>query len=63
MASLSEDTNEFGLESVVRGHHVYKCLWAPHISKQLMLQHEEGNPSDSRAVAVMKNDAVIGHLP
>ena len=63
MASLSEDTNEFSLESVVRGHHVYKCLWTPHIGEQLTLQHEENDPSDSRAVVVTKNDAVIGHFP
>ena len=39
MASLSKDTNEFTLESVVCGHHVYKCLWTPHIGDQLTLHH------------------------
>ena len=61
IASLSEGTNEFSLESAVYGHHVYKCFWTPCIAEQLMLQQEVYNSSYSRAVT--KNDAVIGHLP
>ena len=61
MASLSDDTSTFNLESVVRGHHVYKRVGTPCVGEQLMVQHEEDNPSDWRAVAVIKND--VGHLP
>ena len=31
MASLSAGTDEFRLESVFRGHHIYKRIWTSHI--------------------------------
>ena len=54
MASLSQDTNEFSLEKIVHNTmHLYTSARG--------LQHEEDNPSDSKAVAVTRNNAVIGH--
>ena len=50
------------LESVVRGHHVYKCIWTPHVGEQLRLKHEENNENDRRAVAVLKDSIVVGHF-
>ena len=64
MASLgASDASTFSLESVVRGHHVYKRVWTPFIGEQLTLKHEEDNANDWRAVAVIKIDAVVGHFP
>ena len=51
-----------GLESVVRGHHCYKRIWRPLIGEQLALRYEEDNDHDRRAVAVIKDDAVVGHM-
>ena len=39
------------LDSVVRGHHVYKRLWTPFIGEQLDVVREDENEHDSRAVA------------
>ena len=42
------------LESIVRGHHVYKRIWTTHVVEQIRLKHEENNENDQRAVAVLK---------
>ena len=49
--------------SVVKGHHVYKNIWAPFTGEQLSLQAEEDNEHDKYAVAVLKDDYVVGHVP
>ena len=54
MASLSQETNEFSLEKIV-------CNTMYMYTSARGLQHEEDNPSDSRAVAATRNNAVIGH--
>ena len=51
------------MESVVRGHHVYKSIWRPILGKQLVLEREEGNGHDRRAVSVMKGGNIVGHVP
>ena len=40
------------LDSVVRGHHIYKRLCTPVIGEQLDVVHEDENKHDARAVAV-----------
>ena len=44
-------------------HHVYKNIWAPFAGEQLSLQAEEDNEHDKYAVAVLKDDYVVGHVP
>ena len=51
------------LESVVCGHHVYKHVWRPAIGEQLKLIQEECNEHDPRAVAIVKDEHVVGHMP
>ena len=51
------------LESVVRGHHVYKRVWRPATGEQLKLIREECNEHDPRTVAIMKDERVVGHIP
>lgn len=53
----------FQLESVIRGHHVFKSVWTPFIGETLPLNVEEGNGHDIHAVAIMKDSAVVGHVP
>ncbi len=50
------------LDSVVRGHHVYKWIWTPTIGEQLQLRPEEDNESDLRAVTVLKHGVIVGGL-
>ena len=51
----------FEIESVVRGHHIYKISWTPVIGEELMLEAEDCNEHDKHAVAVMKDGHVVGH--
>ena len=51
------------MDSVVRGHHIYKRVCTPAIGEKLAIMAEDDNSSDARAVAVCKNGDVVGHLP
>ena len=48
---------------MVRGYHVYRDVWAASIGELLPCEREAGNASDRYAVAVMKDFAVVGHVP
>ena len=47
-----EDLGSFILESVVRGHHVYKEVWTPLVGEELDLEREHGNSYDHYATTV-----------
>ena len=49
--------------SSARGHQASKHLWTPVVEETLDVQLEPSNPYDSSAVAVLKDGAVIGHVP
>ena len=53
----------FRIESTVRGHHVYKTRWSPSIGEELCCEVEEDNTFDRYAVAVTKDERVVGHVP
>ena len=61
MASSSGET--FTVESCVRGYHIYKDIWDATIGEELQCARESDNSNDRYAVAVRKNDAVVGHVP
>ena len=63
MTSPSTTAELFTLESVVRGHHIYKRVWTPMLGKKLQIAIEDDNSNDARAVAVQKHGMVVGHLP
>ena len=50
-------------ESFVTGHHVYKAVWSPFIGESLNTIMELDNVHDKYAVKVLKNQAVVGHVP
>ena len=50
-------------ESFVTGHHVYKEVWSPFIGESLNTQMELDNVHDKYAIKVLKNQAVVGHVP
>ena len=58
-----EDFEEYSLDSVVRGHHIYKAVWTPVVGEVLAVQAEEDNSEDQYAVAVLKAGGVVGHVP
>ena len=47
----------------IRGYHVYKENWTPVIGETLTCKREPSNAYDKYAVAVIKNERVVGHLP
>lgn len=49
--------------SFVRGHHVYKDEWPPTVGENLNCVREPLNEKDKNAVAVMRDDKVVGHVP
>ena len=51
------------VESVVRGHHVYKEIWTPELGEVLTVCKEPDNIHDRHAVCVMKDGAIVGHVP
>ena len=52
------------VESVVRGHHVFKEVWDPWRGDQFCLQIEEFNHYDRYVVAiVVAPKKTVGHVP
>ena len=56
MASLGSDYYEKA--SVVKGHHVYKAVWAPFLGEELSVQPEDHNDHDEHAIAVTRDGQV-----
>ena len=54
---------EWAVDSCVRGHHVSKVFWSPTLGEELSCERESGNPVDSYAVAIVKDAAVVEHVP
>lgn len=53
--------HEFSFTSCVRGHHIYKKkTWTPVLGEVLMCKRETYNSKDRYAVAVVKQDDVVG---
>ena len=58
------DFEEFLLDSVVQGHHVYKSTWTPYLGEVLPAEVEEGNHEDQyNVVTVYKSSVAVGHVP
>ena len=53
----------FEINCCVRGYHVYQRLWTSTVGEHLSCRREHTNENDRYAVAVMKDDTVIGHVP
>ena len=51
------------IECCICGYHVYQNVWEAAIDEELVCRPERSNGHDRHAVAVMKNDLVVGHLP
>ena len=48
---------------MVRGHHIYQESWRQVIGEVLTVKREEINQHDDYAVAVTKNEDIVGHVP
>ena len=68
--------DNYKVESMVRGYHVYHDIWEATVGETLLCQWETGNPHDPYAisvetgnshdpyaVSVIEGSTVVGHLP
>ena len=53
----------FEIDSYVRGYHAYTDVWSPVIGETLLVKREPSNVKNRHAVAIFKEDAVVGHVP
>ena len=49
--------------SVICGHHHYQMIWTPELEEYLVCEREPTNLNDRYAVAVVKDDVIVDHLP
>ena len=61
--SKIEDMESFSVIAMVRGYHVYENIWTAVVGESFPCMQEAGNTFDPFAVAVMRDDTVIGHVP
>ncbi len=55
--------DQYQVESVVRGYHVYHNVWDVIVDEKLVCAVETDNPRDRFAVGVYKNNNIVGHIP
>lgn len=53
----------FQLESFVRGHYMYFRGWTPTVGELLPVKRKISNEYDPFAVAIWKDEEVVGHVP
>ena len=51
------------INSYIRRYHVYIESWNATIGENLLVKREIGNAKDPNAVAVYKEDSIVGHVP
>ena len=47
----------------MRGHHIYEDIWQPVVGEELTCGRERFNAADPFAVAVVKGEITVGHVP
>ena len=58
MAGAREDNvdmSEFSFTAAIRGFHVYRRVWLPHLGQRLSAEREHGNVDDRFAIAVREH--------
>ena len=50
------------LETLIKGHHVYRDIWTPKLGEELKVRIEPDNHVDKFAVCVKKEGKIVGHL-
>ena len=59
MTAVEKDCHSFVPNSVVRGHHVYKCIWTPSVGEKLPVVTGVGNLHDKHAVCIKKDGKIV----
>ena len=63
LLSKQTESMEFSTDTVIRGHHINKEIWAPVIGECVQHEIEPGNDHNLYAVAMRKYDRIVGHVP
>ena len=50
------------LETLIKGHHVYKDIWTPKLGEELEVRIEPDNHVDKFSVCIKKDGKIAGHL-
>ena len=53
---------EYQLQGCMRGYHIYQEEWEATIGEELQCKREKKNAKDPYAVAVIRENVVVGHL-
>ena len=53
----------FETPSYIKGYHEYQKIWTPVLQEDLCGEMEPAKPLDKYAVAIKKNNVLVGHLP
>ena len=56
-------TTSYSIDTAVRGYHIYRDVWQPVNGEVLQCERQTSNRHDPFAVAIKKNDVVVGHVP
>ena len=54
---------EFETNGCVCGFHVYQDTWTPVIDEKLVCRRDDSNPRELYAVAVLKGEEIVSHVP
>ena len=50
-------------DSYIRVYHAHRDIWSPVVGEILPLKREPDNLVDTSAIAVWKEDKIVGHVP
>ena len=62
-SNVVEEGSSYEWSSYIRGYHDYQAVWTATIREMLLLKVEPTNPYDDFAVSIVKDNAVVGHVP
>ncbi len=51
------------IDSYIRGYHAYTDVWVPMVGESLLVKPEPANAKDKKAVAILKETTIVGHVP
>ena len=64
---MADSSGTFTFTAAIRGFHIYRHSWNPHIGQQLPTERETDNPEDRFAIAVVDtidgSYSTVGHIP
>ena len=60
---VGTDLDVVEMNSFIRGYHDYMDVWTATPGDMLILKREPDNTKDSHAVAVLRDEQIVGHIP